>query len=175
MRQEHEKQFEIPGLPEAGPVFEQAQELSDVARLSAEVIDKGLIREHRPVFIYDKKLAAEKSGNAARQAKFREKQAEKGIVKADIPAALLEQVRVLGGWPEWIAAQKKVEIQEKTVIKEVLVAGKDVPGPVVYKDKIIEKPVMRITAEQKRALKVGEQAVALIGWRLKIARWLIGF
>ena len=167
MRQEHQDQTELPGLPEGGPV-EQVREMSEVAALQSQVLDLGLVRESRPVFIYDAKLAKAKSGNAERQARFREKLAEKGLVKSDVPAEILASVKAKGSWEAWISEQKPVE---KLVEVEVI---KEVPGPTVFVEKIVEKPVMKLTAEQKKVLKIGQKVVFLTGWRGNLVRYLLG-
>lgn len=174
MKQEHQNQLEIE-------IEQQAADLSDLAKLSAEVQDKGLVREHRPVFIFDKKLAQEKSGNAARQAKFREKQAEKGLVKIDVPAAVFAEVKEKGGWNEWISAQKVIETKEKiieisvpgpTVIQEKIVEVA-VQGPTIIQEKIVIQHDLRLTAEQKKSLQVGEEVRNGKGFRALLARKLM--
>ena len=175
MRQENESQIELPGLPAGGPV-EQVREMSEVAALQSQVLDLGLVRESRPVFVYDAKLAKAKSGNAERQARFREKLAEKGLVKSDVPAEILASVKEKGGWEAWISEQKAVKIQEKIVEIKVEVV-KEVPGPTVFVEKIVEKIIekqnLKLTSEEKRALKIGQKVVSLTGWRAKFVRLLL--
>ena len=181
MRQEHQAQTELPGLPEGGPV-EQVREMSEVAALQSQVLDLGLVRESRPVFVYDSKLAKDKKGNAVRQARHREKLQAEGLTMAKVPSSVLEQLKNLGG--DWSKFTKPVEvIKEIEVIKEVVreVAVevvkeviKEVPGPVVYREKLVEKPVVRLNAEQKKALKIGEKVMILEGWRGNLVRYLLG-
>lgn len=93
MREEHPLQQELPNIPEGVTAFPQVTEMSEVAALQAQVLDLGLVRESRPVFVYDSKLAKEKKGNAQRQAKHREKQAALGLVPVRVPQALIELVK----------------------------------------------------------------------------------
>lgn len=105
MREEHPKQAELPNLPAAfnAAIQEAAAEVSDVAKLSADVIEKGLVREHRPVFVYDKKLANAKNSNAQRQEKHRAKLAEGGLTPSFVPVKIKAEVAAAGGWEPWIA------------------------------------------------------------------------
>ena len=175
MRQENESQIELPGLPAGGPV-EQVREMSEVAALQSQVLDLGLVRESRPVFVYDAKLAKAKSGNAERQARFREKLAEKGLVKSDVPAEILASVKEKGGWEAWISEQKAVKIQEKIVEIKVEVV-KEVPGPTVFVEKIVEKIVekqnLKLNSEQKKSLLLGQKVASLTGLRAKFVRFLL--
>jgi hypothetical protein len=193
--------------------------------LSAEVVEKGLVRELRPVFIYDKKLAKEKQGNAARQDKFRAEREKQGLKTGLAPIEVLEKVKELGGgaegWVKFMAlsgglkeaslgdgvvkapvvdeaivqklkednhflvtevSQMKAEIDDLTarlaikplvqeVVKEVV---KTVPGETIYKEKIIEKQVLRLNSEGRKMLKIGEKVAALTGWKLKIVQFLVG-
>ena len=107
MREEHPNQSELPNIPAAfaAGIQAAAAEVSDVAKLSADVVEKGLVREHRPVFIYDKKLAKAKNLNAQRQEKHREKMTEKGLTLAQIPVKIKEEVAAAGGWDLWQTAK----------------------------------------------------------------------
>lgn len=205
--------LELPGAEFAEKL---AVETSDVARLSAEVVEKGLVRELRPVFIYDKKLAKEKQGNAARQDKFRAEREKQGLKTGLAPIEVLEKVKALGGgadgWIKFLAQAGNVKedssvtgngvsaviqrievpvevikeviiekIVEKEVVKEVPVevfiekiVVKEVPGETVYKEKIVEKQVLRLNSEGRKMLKIGEKVAALTGWRLKIVQFLAG-
>ena len=186
----------LPGAeqPMSDEAVKQAKELSEVAKLSAEVIEKGLVRETRPVFVFDKRLAEKKSGNAARQEKFRVEREKEGLKMGMVPVAALEKVKKLGGgsdgWIKYIASisNPKNETQEVlsggvapavepvVVIKEVFINKdviKEVPGPVqIQIEKVeIEKPM---SAEQKKTLYIGEKVRALTGFRRKIVKFLLG-
>ena len=103
MREEHPNQQELPDLPPGGPVqtpasgSDQVREMSEVAVLQGQVLDLGLVREARPVFVYDAKLAKQKSGNAARQERHRKKIAASGLVVMPIPSAIASAVKEAGG------------------------------------------------------------------------------
>ena len=174
MREEHPLQTELDGLPPGGPVpgpSAQVVEMSEVAAVQVKALELGLVREARPVFVYDQKLAKAKSGNAERQARHREKQASMGLVPVRVPQAIADQVKELGG--DWSKLTQKAATIE--VIKEVI---KEVTGPTVFVEKIVEKivekPVVRLTAEQKKALKIGQKVVVLTGWRGNLVRYLLG-
>lgn len=97
---------------------EQVTEMSEVASLQAEVLDLGLVRESRPVFIYDRAQAKKKNGDAVRQERRREKLAGQGIALRPVPVEIYEKVRdeFGGNWAlfvEKIAAKQEVFQQEK--------------------------------------------------------------
>jgi hypothetical protein len=110
MREEHPNQSELPGLPAGGPASTPGQsaqvvEMSEVAALQAQVLDLGLVRESRPVFVYDAKLAKEKSKNAERQDRHRKKLADSGLIFAAVPAEIAQAVKESGGdWSKVKAA-----------------------------------------------------------------------
>jgi hypothetical protein len=195
MREEHPLQQELTGLPPGGPTpgqSAQVVEMSEVAALQAQVLDLGLVRESRPVFVYDSKLAKDKKGNAERQARHRERLEQKGLTMAQVPREILEQVKAAGG--DWSKITRPLDmgdtpipptsgIEVREVIKEVRVEVPvevikevriEVPGPTIYKEKIVEKPVIRLTSEQKKSLAVGEKVQKMTGWRAAIARKLLG-
>jgi hypothetical protein len=197
MREEHPNQTELPGLPVGGPApapgSDQVREMSEVAQVQAKVIDMGLVRESRPVFVYDAKLAKQKSGNAARQAKHREGLEKKGLAMAQVPRDLVELVKTThgGDWTKLTSLAPLGDtpkpqtsgIEVREVIKEVRVEVPvevikevriEVPGPTIYKEKIVEKPVVRLTSEQKKSLLLGEKVQKMTGWRAAIARKLLG-
>lgn len=202
MREEHPNQQELPDLPAGGPIVDQAAALSEIAALSAKVIDHGLVREHRPVFVYDEKLAKEKTGNAARQARFREKRTAQGLVMAQIPAEIAAQLKAAGGdWSLLLGASSPppnpglvsppmgdltcvkpapgpAVVEVKEVIKEVIVevikeVRVEVPGPVRIVEKIVEKPVQKLTADQKKSFDLGVKVRNLQGWRARFLRWIL--
>lgn len=119
MREEHPKQAELPHLPAPfnAATKQAAAEVSDVAKLSADVIEKGLVREHRPVFVYDKKLANEKNSNAQRQEKHRQKLAQSGLTLAPVPTKIKAEVAAAGGWESWLNA-KNVPAKEVAPVTE---------------------------------------------------------
>ena len=174
MREEHPMQQELTGLPPVGPApgpSAQVAEMSEVAAVQAQALELGLVREARPVFVYDSKLAKAKTANAERQARHREKLQSEGLSMAKVPSAVLDQVKALGG--DWSKLTQQAATIE--VIKEVI---KEITGPTVFVEKIVEKivekPVVRLTAEQKKALKIGQKVVVLTGWRGNLVRYLLG-
>lgn len=108
MRQEHPLQQELPNLPEGGPVPQQSSdlvEMSELAKLQADALPLGLVRELRPVFVHDPVQAKAKTGNAARQARLREKRAAQGLVMAQIPREIADAVKAAGGdWSNIVRA-----------------------------------------------------------------------
>ena len=100
MREEHPLQHELPAVPLLSTTSAQVTEMSEVAELQDKALDLGLVREVRPVFVYDAKLAKEKTGNAQRQAKHRELRESKGLVMAEVPRQILELVKAKhqGNW-----------------------------------------------------------------------------
>lgn len=191
MKQEHENKHGISVVS----VADQASAVSEIAALSAKVIEYGLIREYRPVFVFDAKLAKNKTANAARQAKFREKKAQEGFVFARIPAELAELLKVHeGNWqsvlmrgdpatpapqggeapPLTPPAPGGGTPQFREIIKEVIVeVVKEVPGPVRIVEKIVEKQVLKLTSEQRKTLEIGQKVRALTGWRARVLAWIL--
>lgn len=171
MKQENPLQPDLSALPDDATAVNQANAVTDLAALSAKVLDHGLVREHRPVFIFDEKLAEKKSDNALRQAKFREKRTAQGLVMTRIPAEIAAQLKAVGGnWALLLGASSPPpnpglvsppggdltgvkpatgqEVREVIieVIKEIRVEVPvevriEVPGPVQIVEKIIEKIV----------------------------------
>lgn len=162
---QHKNQHE---LPLDGSIIEAAAAVSDLAALSARVIDEGLVREFRPVFVFDKNLAKNKSGNAARQAKFREKKIAQGLVSAQIPFHISEKLKEFGG--DWSKLTheivRNIEVPGPVQYVEKLVT---VPGPIQYVEKIVEKivekPVNKLTFEQRKTLELGEKVQKLSGFK----------
>ena len=183
MREEHPLQQELPDLPPRGPSA-QVTEMSEVAALQAQVLDLGLVRESRPVFVFDAKLAKDKKGNAERQARHRERLEQKGLTMAQVPRDLVEMVKAQhgGDWtkltsvaPLGVPQTPTPCIEVKEVIKEVRV---EVP---VIKEVIKEvrvevpgKPVLRLTAQQNKVFELGQRVSKLTGWRASVLRWLVG-
>lgn len=96
MREEHPNQQDLPNLsPGAGSA--QVREMSDVAQVQSKVLEMGLVRENRPVFVYDAKIAKEKSSNAERQERHRKKIADAGLVVMHVPAAIASAVKTASG------------------------------------------------------------------------------
>lgn len=192
MRENHEKQPELTGIHPAAPT-ESAQvvEMSEVAALQAKVIELGLVRESRPVFVYDDKLAKEKSATTTRQAKYREKMNALGFAKVDVPRELVEKVRTAhgGDWSAFIKSTetKQPDIASPEVVKEISEAGNietwlkkkvdsaisELPKPSIPQPKVMENPVLKLTAEEKKTLKIGQKVVSLTGWRAKFVRFLL--
>jgi hypothetical protein len=111
MREDHPLQPELTGLPPGGPTpgqSAQVVEMSEVAALQAQVLDLGLVREGRPVFVYDAKLAKQKSGNAERQERHRKKIAASGLVVMPVPSAIASAVKDAGG--DWSALVAKLGV-----------------------------------------------------------------
>ena len=179
MREEHKNQQELPDLP--APGSEQIREMSEVAKLQSDVLPLGLVREARPVFVYDVKLAKQKSGNAERQARFREKSAAKGLVTAQIPAEIVEKLKAVGGdWSKLTQVQEvRVEVPVEViktieVIKEVRIEVPiekikeirvDVPG----------KPTLKLTAQERKTLELGQKVLNLTGFKRFLVQKIVGF
>ena len=209
MREEHPLQQELPDLPPGGPASAQVVEMSEVAALQAQVLDLGLVRESRPVFVYDSKLAKDKKGNAERQARHRERLEQKGLTMAQVPREVLELVKNThgGDWSRLTQAPAPLEPQQGTSgIGGDVVIPKDqqeaiqaaggldawvqhqvdaalasrppveVIKEVIQKVEVIKevgRPVVKLTAEQRRVYEVGQKADKLTGWRASVFAWLL--
>lgn len=189
MREEHPNQQELPDLPPGGPApapapgSDQVREMSEVAALQAQVLDLGLVKESRPVFVFDAKLAKTKKAGAERQAKYMEKQAAKGLIPAQVPRDLVELVKTTHGG-DWSKLTQAPGIEVREVIKEVrvevpveVVKEVRVEVPVVkevIKEVIKEgRPVVKLTAEQRKVFELGQRVSKLTGWRASMLRWLV--
>jgi hypothetical protein len=137
-----------------------------------------LVRERRPVYVLDTTEAKKRTDNAQRVAKFREKQANAGLISAAVPAELLAMVKVAGGWDAWVAAQKAVvvpPVKEAKVdpVKEVLV----VPAVEVNRPRVPEvvTPVVQKPSAQDVELRqIARKVQVLKGWRRKLVFMMIG-
>lgn len=187
MHEEHQNQQDLPDLSK--PVSDQVREMSEVAKVQAEVLPLGLVRVDKPVFVYDANLAQQKSDNALRQARFREKRAARGLVAAQIPAEIVEKLKAAGG--DW-SKLTQVQVQEvrvevpvevvKTieVIKEVRV---EVPVEIIKTVEIVKevrvevhgKPVLKLSAEQKKTFLLGQKVQDLSGFRRFLVQKIVGF
>jgi hypothetical protein len=137
-----------------------------------------LVRERRPVYVLDTNEAKKRTGNAERVAKFREKQAQAGLVPTAVPAELLAAVKTAGGWEAWAKAQKAaVAAPAKEVpaapVKEVLVA----PAVEVKRPKqpetvapVVQKP----SPEESKTREIGRKVQTLKGWRRRIVFMMLG-
>lgn len=160
----------------------EVREMTEVAKIQAEVLDLGLVREARPVFVYDKTLAKEKKGNALRQEKHRQKLAESGLKSAPVPVELIEKVKAFGGGKE--AWDKVLAENTKTVeiIKEV-----DKPIEVIKEVEVIKEIEVIKTVERTveiikevpaqvntHALELGEKVLTQTGIKAYLVRKLLG-
>lgn len=148
---------------ESGPVVHDITDARWEARLSAEF---SLVRVHAPVYIQDQKAARQRTANAERVALHRERQAEKGLVQAPMPAEVAAAVKAAGGWQSWADAQKTVVEKIVEVVKEVRVeVVREVPVEVVT--------AAKLTDAEAHALQIGQRFERLTGWRRAIARRLL--
>lgn len=192
MRQEHPNQLDLTGLPPGGPAPEVAEsaasEVIDLARLSAEVLEKGLVRESRPVFVFDKNEAKKRSGNAERQARFREKLEQKGLKNAAVPVAVLAQVEAAGGWEKFTVPEPQIveKIVEKVVdrpVEKLVEVPRVVEVPkIVEVERVLEVPKIvhvevprpaEFTEAQMVQMRIGRRVQALTGWRRRLASFLL--
>lgn len=94
-------------LPDTGA--EPAPVATNVVQIQTPVLpdedklskDFDLVRIKAPVYVWDKKKAAERTAGAERVEKFRKKQAAEGLRPAAVPGNLLDAVKTAGGWPQW--------------------------------------------------------------------------
>lgn len=128
----------------------EAEKITEIARLSAEVLEKGLVREARPVFVYDKALAATRSGTAARQAKHREKLKAQGLVNLQVPAEVADRVKAGGG--DWSA----------------LTSLPPAPAPAAA-----PVPVPAQDGQEAQLIALGRRVAALTGLRARLVAWLL--
>jgi hypothetical protein len=170
MREEHPNQMELSGLDN------DVKEMSELAILQAEVLEKGLVKETRPVFVFDKTLAVEKKGNALRQEKHRQSKQAQGLKTGFAPAEVLEKVKELGGgaegWSQYLNQLRSVQIETREVPKEIIVT-REVPVEVI---KTVEIEVVKeasLSNEDNQALAVGRRIQMLKGFKAMIARLII--
>lgn len=215
-------------LAEAQRVFKKIKDTDAQAREEKETAlrdNYDLVRTKVPVYLEDQELAKERRAKAlaaARSADYREKKkAESGLTLAMTPVDVVAKVKELGGWPQWLEAQKTIVVQEKQVevIKEVIkeveiikevevqvtrdvvrevekvvfqdrivevekirevpifqekIVEIEVPGSVRIIEKIVEKPVVKLTAEQKKTYEIGKKMQGLTGFRRKMVDFLMG-
>ncbi len=154
-RQEHPEQSELPDLPPGGPEApppgsDQVKEMGEVARLQAEVLEKGLVRESRPVFVFDRKLALEKGGAAKRMARMRERQKADGLETRTVPTALTALLNgKFGG--DWDNLLKEVGRQDRGY-------GVGVKEKADPKSELLEQQVQVLTADLARLHEVCQAA-----------------
>lgn len=93
--------------PESEPIepVSNVHDISDQRRDERLASEFSLVRVKSPVYMEDREEARKRTGNAERQARHRERLAEAGLVPTAVPADVLAQVRLAGGWPAWLASQ----------------------------------------------------------------------
>jgi hypothetical protein len=136
----------------------EAEKITDIARLSAEVLEKGLVREARPVFVYDKALAATRSGTAARQAKHREKLKAQGLVNLQVPAEVADRLKAAGG--DWSALTS-------------LPPAAPVPAPTPAAAAPMPVPAPAQDGQEAHLIALGRKVAALTGWRARLVGLLL--
>lgn len=153
-------------------------------RLEERAIEIGLVRERRPVFVFDASEAKKRGGSAERMAKLRIKQSEAGLRPAAVPAALLEQVKEAGGWEAWEA--KKKTLAPLIVEKIIEVPGPErivhveVPGPERVVNVEVERRVevqvpvpIKMDVRDTESLNLGRSMQKLTGWKATLMKWLL--
>jgi hypothetical protein len=91
--------------------------------------------------------APQRSGAAIRMARSRAKKAAAGLVRFDVPAAIVEEVKAAGGWEAWIRAVGNT-------------ASRQLEASTI--------------ADIERACgEFGRRVVQATGWRGKLMRWLV--
>lgn len=120
MREEHSMQRELPEIPLPGTASAQVTEMSEVAVLQNKALELSLVREVRPVFVYDAKLAKEKTGNAQRQAKHRQLRESRGLVMAEVPREIVELVKAKhgGDWSKFTPVMSPLGVNPQTPFGE---------------------------------------------------------
>jgi hypothetical protein len=150
-----------------------AKEALDMAKLSEHVLhEHSLIREHRPVFVFDQKLAKTKHGNALRQEKFREKQLEKGLKKGEVPIAILEKVKEFGGdWAKYQAWFIEQNTPKPLPVAPVLAPKPPslIPLPVEKPPEIEQKQPKNVSESNQKQLMIYQKIMSLKG----LNRWLV--
>lgn len=93
-----------PSLPVEPPTALNAVPASTITPPDeAKLLEFDLVRIRGPVYAWDKKKAQERTANAERVAKHREKLAAEGLRQTAVPVSLLDEVKAAGGWAEWQA------------------------------------------------------------------------
>jgi hypothetical protein len=141
-------------------------------RLEERAIELGLVRERRPVFVFDAGEAKKRGGSAERMAKMRAKQSEAGLRPAPVPAAILDAVKAVGGWEKWQAqiANAAIPPAPKPIEKIVEVPGPPgppVPGP----ERLVQA---KISGRDLEFLSLGKAVQQLTGWRRTLANFALG-
>lgn len=153
--------------------FENTQKSNVVSitepRLEDRAIEIGLVRERRPVFVFDASEAKKRGGSAERMAKMRAKQNEAGLRSAPVPAAILEAVKAAGSWDKWQAQIATIAVPPapQTIEKIREVPGPPVPGP----ERIVPA---KVGSRDLESLSLGRAVQKLTGWRKALARFALG-
>ncbi len=139
---------------------ERAQQQREEEELRRVLREKGLVQ--RTAFIKDPDTR-KKSKGAARVAKFRERQREKGLTPAVVPAAVAAAVAQAGGWTEWEAAIRAASATATPA------QPAPAPAPAVEPQR---QPAL--SAQDQADLDLGRRIRGLTGWRGRAVRWLLG-
>lgn len=140
---------------------ERARQQREEEELRRVLREKGLVQ--RTAFIKDPDTR-KKSKGAARVAKFRERQREKGLTPAVVPATVAAAVAQAGGWTEWEAA-----IRASSATATPAQPAPAAPGPTVQP----QRPPS-LSVQDQADLDVGRRVRGLTGWRGRAVRWLLG-
>jgi hypothetical protein len=141
---------------------------TNVSDISAERRDQRLRDEFDlvpakvPVYFLDRELSKARSESADRVAKHRAKQAATGLKTASVPGDLLEKVKCAGGWNEFVAECKQVQVERVEVVKEVQVE--------VVKEVFL--PSLTSVSDSEK-LAVGSCVLSLKGWKKSLVLWLL--
>lgn len=142
-----------PGLPGAEELERQRREEEELRLVLKE---KGLVATR--AFIKDPKSAKTKSKVAARVARFREGQKERGLVSTAVPATVAAAVKMAGGWQQWQDGLRAATPPERPIDQQRPPPGQQAP---------------ELSAEDRRDLDLGRRVRGLVGWRARAVRWLV--
>ena len=125
----------------------------------AKLLEFDLVRIRGPVYAWDKKKAEERTANAVRVAKHREKLAAEGLRQTAVPVSLLDEVKAAGGWQQWEAKKSAATAPVVPTTPEKIVERVEVP--------------IKLGNRDTESLSVGRRVQALTGWKAAMMKWLL--
>jgi hypothetical protein len=141
-------------------------------RVDARLADEfDLVRVHSPVYVLDKKAAAERSAGAERVARHRQKLADEGRRPASVPVTVLDEVKAAGGWDQWQAQKAAAAVPPAPQVVEVE-KRVEVPGPERLVEKRVEVPA-KLSNRELESLNLGRAVQQLTGWRRALAHFAL--
>lgn len=182
----------LPEFAEAQAVLARVKSAEQAERDEKEAFlrdSHALVRVKTPVFIEDPKLAKElraKALAAARSADYREKKkAESGLVLSMTPIDVVEQVKRMG-WTDFLKTKelvKTITVEVPVQVIKTVEVIKEIPVEIIKTVEIIKevridvpgKPVLKLSAEQKKTFLLGQKVLNLTGFKRFLVQKIVGF